>query len=175
MRFISRATRFPSSGRNTAARLISSTSGCTFTVAIFCSGIRRCRWVRWRPRNAWSSCALWRTGFVSASWKRSTSRWVWIRRRIWKGCPGCSTLQSYREGEMAIPGLLIRLRRRLLGALRLPVRGRGLLPGLLGQLLHPLPLLLGHLGGAAARLAGTVAAPVPECEIGRDRDVLDGR
>src|ERR1035441_147792 len=101
MRFISRAARFPSSGKGPAARLISSTSGCTFTAAIFCSGIRRCRWVRWRPRNAWSSCALWRTGFVSASWKRSTSRWVWIRRRIWKGCPGCSTLQSYREGEMA--------------------------------------------------------------------------
>src|ERR1035437_4245946 len=101
MPFISRVARFPSSGRNPAARLISSTSGCTFTAAIFCSGIRSCRWVRWRPRNAWSSCALWRTGFVSASWKRSTSRWVWIRRRIWKGCPGCSTLQSYREGEMA--------------------------------------------------------------------------
>src|SRR5664280_148834 len=101
MRFISRAARFPSSGRKPAACLISSTSGCTFTSAIFCSGIRRCRWVRWRPRNAWSSCALWRTGFVSAWWRRSTSRWVWIRRRIWKGCPACSTLQSYREGEMA--------------------------------------------------------------------------
>src|ERR1017187_8250127 len=101
MRFISRAARFPSSGKGPAARLISSTSGCTFTAAIFCSGIRRCRWVRWRPRNAWSSCALWRTGFVSAWWRRNTSRWVWIRRRIWKGCPACSTLQSYREGEMA--------------------------------------------------------------------------
>src|ERR1035441_5897240 len=88
MRFISRAARFPSSGKGPAARLISSTSGCTFTAAIFCSGIRRCRWVRWRPRNAWSSCALWRTGFVSASWKRRTSSWVWITRRIWEGCPG---------------------------------------------------------------------------------------
>src|SRR5208283_1556138 len=45
--------------------------------------------------------APWRTGIASAWWKRSTSRWVWIRRRIWKGCPGCSTHQFYRGWEMA--------------------------------------------------------------------------
>ena len=38
---------------------------------------------------------------TSAWWKPNTNRWVWIPRRIWKGCPGCSTPQFYRGWEMA--------------------------------------------------------------------------
>src|ERR1017187_9972713 len=101
MPFTSRAARFPLRESHPAARHISSTSGCMCTGGIFCWRTRRCRWVRWKPPNAWSSCALWRTGSPYAWWKPSTSRWVWIPRRIWNECPSCSTPQSYREGEMA--------------------------------------------------------------------------
>ena len=78
----------------TARHALFQTHRAVCLPARFSAGVfRLCRWVRSKARNGWSSCGRWRTGIASAWWKPNTNRWVWTRRRIWNGCPGCSTPQ----------------------------------------------------------------------------------